>query len=173
MQKRITLWLMAAGLLLSTLGIAKAQDTTATQTTTTATTQDQNSSATTAVSPDNATAMPTQDESATTPTQSGANETHSNVRTLTGCLQKGEGTSEYDLTARDGSTWEVRSDAVNLSSYVGQTVTVTGAVAHSTMHGMKEDARKEAQEHGMDKSGTEHGHLTATNVSVVSQSCSR
>ncbi len=98
---------------------------------------------------------------------------HSNVRTLTGCLQKGDSANEYALLGQDGSTWELRSDAVDLASHVGQTVTITGAVSHPTMHGMKEDTKREAQEHGMDKSATEHGHLTVTNLSMVSESCSR
>ena len=29
------------------------------------------------------------------------------------------------------------------------------------------------QEHGIDKSATEHGHLTVTNLSMVSNSCSQ
>ncbi len=103
----------------------------------------------------------------------GANDTHSDVRTLTGCLRSGENAHEYELMGQDGSTWELRSDAVDLASHVGHTVTITGAVAHPTMHGMKEDTKKEAQEHGMDKSATEHGHLTVTNLSMVSSSCSR
>ena len=73
---------------------------------------------------------------------------------------------------QNGSTWELKSDSTDLASHVGHTVTVTGAVPHATMHGMKEDAKGEAQEHGMDKSATEHGHLTVTNLSMVSSSCS-
>jgi hypothetical protein len=96
---------------------------------------------------------------------------HSDVRTLTGCLQSNGG-NEYKLLAQNGSTWEIRSDSVDLASHVGQTVTVTGAVNNSAMHNMKEDAKQEAQEHGMDKSGTEHGHLTVTKVRMVSHSCS-
>ena len=99
------------------------------------------------------------------------NDTHSNVRTLTGCLRRGDGAKEYSLMGQDGSTWELRSDAVDLASHVGQTVTITGAVAHSTMHNMKEDSKQEAQEHGMAKSDTEHGHLTVTNMSVVANTC--
>lgn len=144
MKNRIALWAIAAGLLLTAAGIARAQDTTTTQTTTTQTDQ-----------------------------AGGANDTHSDVRTLTGCLRSGENAHEYELMGQDGSTWELRSDAVDLASHVGHTVTITGAVAHPTMHGMKEDTKKEAQEHGMDKSATEHGHLTVTNLSMVSSSCSR
>jgi hypothetical protein len=95
------------------------------------------------------------------------------VRTLTGCLQKGDSSKEYRLVGDDGSSWEVRSDAVDLASHVGHTVTLTGAVANPTMHGMKEDVKKEAQEHGIDKSATEHGHMTVTNVSMVSSSCTK
>ena len=144
MKKTFALWTIAGGLLIGAAGMAKAQDTGATQTTTTQTDQNGN-----------------------------VNDTHSNVRTLTGCLQKGEDANEYNLMGPNGSTWEVKSDAVDLASHVGHTVTVTGAVAHPTMHGMKEDTKKEAQEHGMDKSGTEHGHLTVTNLSMVSDSCTR
>ena len=96
---------------------------------------------------------------------------HSNVRTLTGCLQRNGG-NEYELLADNGSTWEVRSDSIDLASHVGQKVTITGAVRNSTMHNMKEDAKQGAQEHGMDTSANEHGHLTVTNVSMVSHSCS-
>jgi hypothetical protein len=102
-----------------------------------------------------------------------ANDTHSNVRTLTGCLRQGDNAHEFELMGQDGSTWELRSDAVDLASHVGHTVSVTGAVAHPTMHGMKEDTKKEAQEHGMDESATEHGHLTVTSLSMVRESCSK
>jgi hypothetical protein len=98
-------------------------------------------------------------------------DTHKNTRTLTGCLQKGDSANEYNLLARDGGTWEVKSDSVNLASHVGHTVTITGAVSNAAMHGMKEDAKDEAKEHGMGKSSTEHGHLTATDLSMVSESC--
>lgn len=32
------------------------------------------------------------------------------TRTLTGCLQKGEDANEYNFTAKDGGTWEIKSD---------------------------------------------------------------
>jgi hypothetical protein len=105
-------------------------------------------------------------------TDNGMQDNHSNVRTLTGCLQKGDGAEEYELLAENGSTWELRSDSVNLGSHLGQKVTITGAVQNSAMHNMKEDAKQKAQEHGMDTSAIEHGHLTVTNLSTVSHSCS-
>ena len=99
--------------------------------------------------------------------------THKKVRTLTGCLQKGEGSNEYDLTAKDGGTWELASDAVKLAPHVGHTVTITGAVSNATAHGLKEDTKSEAKEHGIDKNSTEHGHITVTNLKMVSDSCGR
>jgi ABC-type sugar transport system substrate-binding protein len=97
--------------------------------------------------------------------------THKKTRALTGCLQKSDDANEYNLTTGKGGTWEVKSDSVDLSKHVGHTVTVTGVVSNAKMHGMKEDAKDEAQEHGMDKKATEHGHLTATHVKMVSEGC--
>ena len=97
--------------------------------------------------------------------------THKKTRTLRGCLQKGDDAKEYRLTTAKGSTWEIKADSLNLGEHVGHTVTVTGVVSHAKMHGMKEDAKDEAKEHGVDKDATEHGHMTVTHLSMVSESC--
>jgi hypothetical protein len=94
-----------------------------------------------------------------------------NTRTVTGCLTKGDSSTEFLLTANDGSTWEVRSSQVALADHVGHTVSATGVVSHAKMHNMKEDAKDAAQDSGMKKSNTEHGHLTVTDVQMVSSSC--
>ncbi len=101
--------------------------------------------------------------------------THKKVRTVTGCLQQGDEANEFNLTTASGATWEIKSDSanVNLSENVGHRVKVTGVVSHAEMHGMKEDAKGEAKEHGMAKNSTEHGHLTATRLKSVSDSCSK
>jgi hypothetical protein len=99
--------------------------------------------------------------------------THKKTRTLTGCLQKGEEASEYKLTAPDGGTWEIKSDSVKLDEHVGHTVTVTGVVSHHKEHAMKEDAKAEMKEHGMDKDAKEHGHLTVTGLTMVSDNCAK
>jgi hypothetical protein len=93
------------------------------------------------------------------------------VRTLTGCLSKAEGAHEYKLTTANGSTWELHSKTVRLSPHRGHTVTVTGRVRNADMHEAKEKVKDEMKEHGVDKDATEHGHLTVTNVSMVSDSC--
>jgi hypothetical protein len=97
--------------------------------------------------------------------------THKKTRTLTGCVQKGEDANEFNLTTKKGSTWELKSDSVNLGEHVGHTVKITGVVSNAKMHGMKEDAKEEMKEHGMNKNATEHGHLTVTDVAMVSDSC--
>jgi hypothetical protein len=101
----------------------------------------------------------------------------SKVRTVTGCLSKAEGGDEYLLAARNGSTWELHSkdsnsNTVSLSEHVGHTVTATGVVSHSKMHNLKEDAKDTATDTGATRHHAEHGHLTVTNISMVSESCS-
>ena len=99
--------------------------------------------------------------------------THKKARTLTGCLEKGEDANEYNFTTAKGGAWEVRSDSIDLAPHVGHMVAITGVVSNAKMHGMKEDAKAEAQEHGMGKKATEHGHMTVTNVKMISEHCKK
>jgi hypothetical protein len=105
--------------------------------------------------------------------QSTTKTTHKKTRTLSGCLQKGDSANEYLLTTAKGGTWEIKSDNVGLGEHVGHHVAVTGVVSHAKMHGMKEDTKAEAKEHGVDKDSTEHGHMSVTNLTMVSDSCSK
>ena len=100
-----------------------------------------------------------------------AEDSKSNVRDVTGCVSKGDSAKEFVITANDGSTWEVRSDKVALADHVGHTVTATGVVSHAKMHNMKEDAKEAAKDSGLKKTDTEHGHMTVTDVKMVSDSC--
>jgi hypothetical protein len=93
------------------------------------------------------------------------------VRDVTGCLSKGDSAKEFLLTGTDGSTWEVRSSRVGLAEHVGHTVTATGVVSNAKMHNMKEDAKETAKDSGVKKSDAEHGHMTITDVKMVSESC--
>lgn len=97
----------------------------------------------------------------------------SDVRTITGCLTKGDSSNEFLLTANDGSTWEVHnsSSAMNLAHHVGHTIAATGVVSNAKMHNLKEDAKDAAKDTGMKKGNTEHGHLKITDVQMVSNSC--
>ena len=94
------------------------------------------------------------------------------VRSITGCLSKGDSANEYLLTGTDGSTWEIHgNNAVDLASHVGHTIEAKGAVSNAKMHNMKEDAKDAAQDSGLKKSNTEHGHLKVTDVRMVAESC--
>ena len=99
--------------------------------------------------------------------------THKKTRTLTGCLQKSDDANEYKLTTSKGATWEIKSDTVKLEEHVAHTITITGVVSNATLHGVKEDTKAEAKEHGIDKDSTEHGHMTVTYLKMVSDSCSK
>src|ERR1700737_1970990 len=99
--------------------------------------------------------------------------THKKTRTLSGCLQQGDDANEYKLTTAKGGTWDVKSENLKLGDHVGHTVTITGVVSNAKLHGMKEDVKAEAKEHGMDKNSTEHGHMTVTNLTMVSDSCKK
>ena len=168
MNRLFLIGLVATGLLLSATAIAQTQETTTTKQTTTTTTNDQSAPSTDQSATPTSQYPSSNDQDASTMS---SNDPHSNVRTLTGCLRQGDSSKEFELMGQDGSTWELRSDAVDLASHVGHTVAVTGAVSNTNWHNMKEDAKKEAQEHGVDKSGTEHGHLTVTNLQMVSETC--
>jgi hypothetical protein len=98
--------------------------------------------------------------------------THKKVRTVSGCLQKGDSDKEFKLTDAKGDNWEVKSDSVALSEHVGHTVKLTGVVSNATMHGAKEDAKEKAAEHGVGDS-VEHGHMTVTGLKMVSEGCSK
>lgn len=97
----------------------------------------------------------------------------SDTRTITGCLSQGDSPKEFNLTADDGSTWEVRSSTVSLAEHVGHKVSATGVVRNSTAHNMKEDAKDMAHDTGATKHNNEHGHLTVTDLQMVSDSCSK
>ena len=90
------------------------------------------------------------------------------LRTLTGCLSSGDKAGEYKLVTPEGNTWEIESKTVKLSEHVGHTVTISGKVWHPDMHAAKEKAKE-----AVDSDSKEHGHLNATDVAMVSDSCKK
>jgi hypothetical protein len=97
----------------------------------------------------------------------------SNMRTVTGCLSQGDSANEFQLTTKDGSTWEVRSGEVHLAKHVGHTVTVTGVVSHAKAHNLKEDAKQAGTDTGAMRQHAEHGHMEITHVKMISDSCQK
>ena len=90
------------------------------------------------------------------------------LRTLTGCLSNGDKAGEYKLVTPEGNSWEIHSKTVKLAEHVGHTVTISGKVWHPDMHGAKEKAKE-----AVDSDAKEHGHLNATDVAMVSDSCKK
>jgi hypothetical protein len=109
---------------------------------------------------------------ATAQDQDDSSKSKSDVRTITGCLSNGDSANEVLLKADDGSTWEIHNNSqVQLTNHVGHQVSVTGTVSNATAHNLKEDAKDAAADTGMKKDNTEHGHLKATDVQMVSDTC--
>jgi len=101
-----------------------------------------------------------------------SNKSKGEVRSVTGCLTKSGSGNEYLLTATDGSTWEIHeNNSVDLASHVNQTVDLRGVVSNEKAHNMKEDAKDMASDSGATKPKAEHGHLKATKIHKVSDSC--
>jgi len=96
-----------------------------------------------------------------------------NTRTITGCLSNGDSADEFLLTADDGSTWEVRSSRESLADHVGHTIAATGVVSNAKLHNLKEDAKDVEKDSGVKKNNSEHGHMTITDVKMVSDSCQK
>ena len=92
-------------------------------------------------------------------------------RTITGCLSQGDGPNTFVLNADDGSTWDVKSDAVSLVDHVGHTITAKGIVSNITAHNAKEETKDAAASAGMKKSNNEHGDLKIESIKMVSKSC--
>lgn len=93
------------------------------------------------------------------------------TRTFTGCLSQGDNANEFVLTAKDGSTWEVKSDTVSLADDVGHEVRATGVVEHNKMHNMKEDTKDAVHDSGINNNTAEHGHMRITRLHSISSSC--
>ena len=101
-------------------------------------------------------------------TQNETKDKDASLRTLTGCLSKGESAGEYNLVTPEGNTWEIQSKTVKLAGHIGHTVTISGRVKHPDMHGAKEKAKD-----AIDSDAKEHGHLVATDIAMVSDSCKK
>ena len=95
------------------------------------------------------------------------------VRTLTGCVQKGDDPKEYVLAAKDGSTWDIDSETVKIDAHVGHTVTITGKVQLALLHGAKEALKEGTKDIGLTKKANEHGHLAVTKLTMVSPGCTK
>src|SRR6516162_1145958 len=91
-------------------------------------------------------------------------------QTATGGLQQGKESGGFYLISNDNHHLELYpAQGVNLAQYVGQTVTVTGGEAHRTAA-----QEEKSQPYEKEETGTlQHADLQVSNVTVVSQTCSK
>ena len=102
------------------------------------------------------------------PAAVGPKDKDASLRTLTGCLSKGEKAGEYNLVTPEVNTWEIKPKTVKLAGHVGHTVTISGKVWQRDLHGAMEKAKE-----AVDSDAKEHGHLDATDIAMVSDSCKK
>jgi len=90
---------------------------------------------------------------------------NNNNEAATGCLQQRTNGNGYSLAAQDGSSWQVSSNAMDLSRYVGKEVTVAGT----------ETGSKPAHLSRVSTSRQESGHapLDVLDLAVVNESCQK
>ena len=94
---------------------------------------------------------------AASPVLANAKTTTRHEQVFTGCLESGGSAGQYKLTAQDGTAWNVKDGKyVDLASYVGKSVTVSGPEIRS--HHTSQSAKSESQ-------------LTVLDVAVESQGC--
>jgi len=96
----------------------------------------------------------------------------SHIKTVTGCLQKGDEAGEFSITGEDGKTWELSSKSVKLDEHVGHQVTVTGSAHRESKAEEKAEEKKEGQ---MEKAvgKEEYGDLRVTDLKMVSETCNK
>ena len=113
--------------------------------------------------PDNTKQAATQEKQEHKPT--------SHIKTVTGCLQKGDEAGEFSITGEDGKTWELTSKSVKLDEHVGHQVTVTGS-AHRESKAEEKAEKKEGQ---MEKAAgkEEYDNLRVTNLRIVGETCNK
>ncbi len=100
------------------------------------------------------------------------NKPMSHVKTVTGCLQKGDEPGEFSITGTDGKTWGLRSSTVKLEKHLGHQVTVTGSAHRESKAHEKAEEKKEGQmENAAGKE--EYGDLQVTNLKMVSETCNK
>ena len=85
------------------------------------------------------------------------------IKTITGCLQKGYEPDEFQITGEDGKVWGLRSSAVKLDGDLGHKVTVSGLITHELKPGETKAASGKQ----------ESGDLRVTNLTMVSKTCGK
>ena len=93
------------------------------------------------------------------------------TKTVTGCLKKGDGPSEFSIAGEDGKLWGLRSSTVKLEDHVGHKVTVAGTVTGES----KAEEKKEKKEGEVEKASQkeEYGDIRVTSLKMISDTCAK
>ena len=83
--------------------------------------------------------------------------------TITGCIQKGYESHEFQITGEDGKVWGLRSSAVKLDVGLGHRVTVSGLITHELKPGEMNTASGKQ----------ESGDLRVASLTMVSETCGK
>ena len=96
----------------------------------------------------------------------------SHIKSVTGCLQKGDEAGEFSITGEDGKTWELSSKSVKLDEHVGHQVMVTGSAHRESKAQEKAEEKKEGQ---MQKAAgkEEYDDLRVSDLKMVSETCNK
>lgn len=97
-----------------------------------------------------------------TPCRAGAQKNSGTIRTISGCIHRGEARDKYKLDAKDGAVWDIdnKSQKVNVGAHVGHMVTVIGKVEHDPYAG---------KDHKLDANVT--GLLDVRKITTVGKVC--
>jgi len=93
------------------------------------------------------------------------------IKTVTGCLQKGDEAGEFSITSEDGKTWELSSKSVKLGEHVGHQVTVTGSPHRESKSEEKAEEKEGQMEKAAGKEG--YGDLHVTDLKMVRETCNK
>lgn len=106
-----------------------------------------------------AVAQSTTNSQSTSTTTTGSNH---QTTSITGCLQKGEGSNEYSMKTSDGKMYGLKSTKVQLSEHVGHNVAVTGFITPESAEGSEANANSSGMGNGS-SSGSANQNSSATN----------
>jgi hypothetical protein len=87
------------------------------------------------------------------------------TKTVTGCLQKGDETGEFQIT-ENGKSYGLRSSTIKLADHLGHMVTVSGRLQPEA----EENEANEREKKG-GKESNEAGDISVTKLKMVSSSC--
>lgn len=91
-----------------------------------------------------------------------------NMKTVSGCLQKGDEANEYSITD-NGKTYGLRSRKVDLSKHVGHQVSVTGTLRPEREE--NEASEKQENEANEKNEQKEAGDIRVASLKMIKDTC--